>query len=127
MSGIDSTGKFLRQIAEQVSAIGRQSAPLAKAPVRAQAGRKGPPPSLQALVVQRVRAIGDEDPQRRRKAFRIFLESILSAELGGQLINDPAFHQMVDNVQQSMEANPELLPAIERAGDFLLASARKKG
>lgn len=131
MSSIDSTSQFLSKMAAQVTALARQ-APLKSGSDASQARARPPATGTtagadrQALIVQRVRAIADDDPQRRRKAFRIFLESVLSSELGGDLINDPAFHRLIDQVQQSMEANQELLPAIDRAGGFLLDSARRR-
>jgi hypothetical protein len=128
MSSIDSTGQFLNQIAEQVAALGRQS-PLQKrsgTPARSTRSGRSAAPDLQAVIARRVVAIAADDPQRRRKAFRIFLESILCSELGDDLVNDPAFHRLVDNVQQTMEANAELLPAMDRAGEFLLTRAQRK-
>ncbi|USX18330.1 hypothetical protein NHH82_20965 [Oxalobacteraceae bacterium OTU3REALA1] len=129
MSSIDSTGRFLDQIAAQVAALGRRSPLKTRAQAPAGAGAKGgraAPPDLQAVIAGRVLAIGADDPQRRRKAFRVFLEAILSTELGGDLINDPAFHRLIDKVQLSMEGNPELVPAMDRAGEFLLANAARK-
>lgn len=127
MSSIDSTGRFLTQMAEQVAALARQSPLKTRSGTPPRSTRPGQAaPDQQAVIAQRVMAIGADDPQRRRKAFRIFLESILSSELGGDLINDPAFHRLVDQVQRTMEGNAELLPAIDRAGAFLLDSARKK-
>jgi hypothetical protein len=68
-----------------------------------------------------VLVIDPDDPQRERKAFRIFLESVLLAELGDELINDPAFYQMVEDVQLQMEGDPELASAISQAAKLLLA------
>jgi hypothetical protein len=73
-----------------------------------------------------VLAISPDDPQRRRKAFRVFLESVLTAEMGTDLVNDPAFHRLVDDVQRTMEADTERAAAMERAGDFLLAQAQRR-
>jgi hypothetical protein len=54
-------------------------------PARGQASRSG------TLIAERVRALDPADPDRGRKAFRIFLESVLLAELGEELINDHGF------------------------------------
>ncbi|WP_211473825.1 hypothetical protein [Collimonas humicola] len=80
---------------------------------------------IAGLIAQRVLVIAPDDPQRERKAFRIFLESVLLAELGGELINDPAFYQMVEDVQQQMESDPGLASAVSQAARLLLAPQKK--
>jgi hypothetical protein len=72
------------------------------------------------LIGQRVKALDPDDPKRGKKAFRIFLESVLLAELGETLINDPDFYQMVDDVQQTMEQDPQIADAIGKAVSILL-------
>jgi len=78
---------------------------------------------ISATVSQRIRAIDTADPDRRRKAFRFFLEATLAAELGGELIDDPAFYRLVDEVQESMNQDTSLQPALIRATDELLLRA----
>ena len=77
------------------------------------------------LISQRVKALDPADPQRGRKAFRIFLESVLLNELGEELINDSAFYQMVDQVQQTMEQDQQIAAAIEKAVASLLDQQAK--
>ncbi|MFZ6747278.1 hypothetical protein ACO0LC_29050 [Undibacterium sp. JH2W] len=72
------------------------------------------------LIVKRVAGIPLEDPQRRRKAFRVFLESVLLDELGERLIADPRFFKMVEDIQNQMQTDPELATMIEKATDMLL-------
>ncbi|WP_332879679.1 hypothetical protein [Massilia sp. S19_KUP03_FR1] len=76
------------------------------------------------LLAERVRALDPLDPERGRKAFRIFLESVLLAELGEELINDPAFYTMVDQVQRTMESSPEIAAAMTTAVARLLEPTR---
>jgi hypothetical protein len=97
------------------SAAARASAPAAASPT-------GYAPDENLL--RRVAAIDPQDPQRRRKALRLFLESVLRREWGASLINDAGFHQLVATVQSQMESEPQLAAAIAAAGDELLA-ARK--
>lgn len=75
-----------------------------------------------SLINQRVTALDPDDPNRGRKSFRIFLESVLLVEFGEALINDPQFYQMVDEVQRTMEADPQIADAIDRAISSLLGS-----
>ncbi|HSV48029.1 MAG TPA: hypothetical protein VLJ58_19720 [Ramlibacter sp.] len=102
------------------------------APLRQRAGRRGAPAlaadapataastDLAGLVAQRIHSIGADDPQRERKAFRIFLETVLLSELGQDLVNDPSFQLMVDQVQSQMESDPELARATRQAAQALL-------
>jgi len=91
------------------------------------AGRESPPrpkktaePPAFTELLKRVANLTPDDPERERKAFRYFLEAALVSDLGANLINDPKFHQLVDIVQQRMEAQPELLAASQRAARLLL-------
>lgn len=80
---------------------------------------------LASVVARRVRAIDPADPDARGKAFHVFLESVLLAEFGEHLINDPAFHQLVENVQRQMAGNPELAGMMEKASAALLGQGSR--
>lgn len=75
---------------------------------------------MSRLIAVRIKALDPDDPKRGRKAFRIFLESVLLSELGEGLINDPQFYQMVDKIQDAMECDPRIQAAIEQAVAALL-------
>jgi hypothetical protein len=77
-----------------------------------------------SALMKRVQMIGPEDPERERKAFRAFLESMLLAELGESLINDAGFYEMVDHIHQQMESDPDLAAAIHEAAALLLGEKR---
>ena len=77
---------------------------------------------LTEVFARRVLEIDPHDTQRERKAFRVFLESVLLAEFGPRLMNDAGFHQLVDEVQQQMELDPELSVSIYEAATLLLSS-----
>lgn len=87
------------------------------------AGPQGARPDFLQLLGQRVRAIARDDPDRGRKTFRVFLESVLLAELGEELMNDPQFYRLVDDVQREMEGDEHLAASIEAAIAHLLAKA----
>ena len=72
-------------------------------------------------LTKRIQLISPDDSQRERKAFRALLEAMLLAELGESLINDAAFYQMVDHVQQQMESDPQIAKAIQEASMILLS------
>ena len=127
MPNIDSTSRFLSQIREQVSAAALQARTAqVQPPGSARSARASPRPTPQRVILQRVRTIDRDDPDRRKKAFRIFLESILADELGKDLLNDPAYHRIVEDVYGTMAGNAHLAPAINKAGEYLLQSAAKR-
>ncbi|MBI1890105.1 MAG: hypothetical protein HYS18_05635 [Burkholderiales bacterium] len=79
--------------------------------------------NLEALIGQRIKAIDRTDPQRGRKAFRIFLESIFLSQFGEHLINDPKFYQLIEGIQSSMEADPEIGKMVDQAIQHLLSAS----
>jgi hypothetical protein len=78
---------------------------------------------MDAWVRQRVATLSQDDPQRKRKTFRIFLESVLLQEFGSKFIGDSGFDQLVEQVLQYMESDPALSAAIEQAAQALLAES----
>jgi hypothetical protein len=77
---------------------------------------------LQQMVALRVRALSPNDPQRERKAFRLFLESVLVQSFGRDRLDDKGLEQMVDTVLQRMEGDPQLHAALREAGSLLLSA-----
>ncbi|GAB7541622.1 hypothetical protein [Cupriavidus sp. 8B] len=125
MSSIDPTSKLLAHIREHALAWQRQMPGRTggAAPARARSS-PGNTDDLLTQVAQAVVAISPDDPQGRRRAFRVYLGSVLGREFGVHLINDPGFDDLVGRVLDSMEVNPELRAAMDRAGDLLLQTAR---
>jgi hypothetical protein len=77
----------------------------------------------QSWVTQQVKHLLPDDPRNKRKAFRIFLESILGQEFGSELIGSGSFNQLVGQVLVQMEGDPELVLAMDEAGKELLLEA----
>lgn len=119
---IDGIGRLAQLIQQRTAAGGRagSTGKAGKATCANGASKSAEPPAFTELV-SRVGALNPDDPARERKAFRYFLEAALLSDLGTNLINDPKFHQLVDVVQQRMEAQPDLLAASRRAARLLLA------
>lgn len=121
MTRIDPADRLAAVIRSQVSALRRSPRP--------DAGKKAPGKSrmtqdFASLVAQRAGVIDAGDPQRHRKVFKIFLESVLIAELGEELLNDPAFHAMVEHIQQQMENDADLASSMQAAAATLLSEKR---
>jgi len=122
MPSIDPTGQLVAIIRQQVASArsGPLGRPLAEKNSRAERAKNGER-QLSELIAQRVRSIDPDEPNSGRKAFRVFLESVLLKEFGIELINDPAFYRLIDEVQCSMESEASLIPRIEEAGRLLLS------
>jgi len=97
-----------------------------RAPARASAARGAQTHAAEAgalPLAQRIAAIDRSDPDRRRKAVRVVLEAELARSFGLNVLNDPVFPQMVDAVQDQMQADPQTGAAVHALGDLLLAGA----
>lgn len=116
MTTIDPRQQLAAALQAQVAQVRRQ-----KAVDRADPARAPARPDALALA-QLVRAIDVNDPQRRQKAVRVFLESAFAREFGGDLLNDPAFPGMVDAVQAQMAGDAQTAAAVNALGDLLLAA-----
>jgi hypothetical protein len=77
--------------------------------------------SLEQLLLRRLRSIGADDPDRKQKVFRAFLEANLLAEFGEQLANAPEFGQMVSEVQAQMQGDERLTAAIDEVVKTMLS------
>ena len=124
MTRIDSSARLAELIRLQSEALRDPSSRSSAAKRKNDPAAASSAARLSAVVSRRVRAIDADDPDRRRKAFRVFLESVLLAELGNALINDPAFYQVVEQVHAHMAADPELSRAMDDAAGHLLEAAR---
>jgi hypothetical protein len=125
MTRIDSTARIAELIRRQADALreaARRPAPAAGGEADAAPG--GVAARLGEVIARRIRSIDADDPQRRQKAFRIFLESVLLAELGESLINDAGFYQLAEQVQQQMASDADLQRAMDDAADRLLGAGK---
>jgi hypothetical protein len=127
MTNIDSTSRFLMGLQQQVSATVQRARVGKAAPART--GQKTGDTAVrdrQGLVLERIKAIPEDDPLRRRKAFRVYLESVLADELGMELLADPAYHGIVERVHAAMDGDSAIAASLEQAGDYLLRAARER-
>jgi len=125
MTRIDATQALAALIRRQVESMARQPNPrtggqTTSNSMRATTARE----DLASVVARRVRALDPAGPDARRKAFRVFLEATLAAKFGESLMNDPAFHLLVDDVQERMSEQPELARWMDLASQALLEDQR---
>ncbi|BBB70233.1 hypothetical protein UNDYM_5980 (plasmid) [Undibacterium sp. YM2] len=126
MSGINSVSQIVTllrtQMVKKVRPASKPAGTL-KSPTIKKDGKQKKleaPGRIEELISLRVKAINPDDPKKGKKAFRIFLESVLLSELGENLVNDPGFYQMVSDIQDAMEADPQILEVINKAVADLL-------
>jgi hypothetical protein len=121
MTRIDSSASLIARIQAQL----RSAASLP--PFQKEVAGKGlrrpteASPDLTARVVQRVALIDKKDPDRERKALRIFFEAVLLNEFGPALAQDHRLHDMLDHIQSQFGTDPQLACAASEAAHQLLA------
>ena len=122
-SAIGSVAQLVKVIQTQLAARTQGAGTMTKrqAPAGTPLADRYAQENLGSLIELRVRQIGRDDPQRGRKAFRVFLEAVLLSHFGEGLMNDPRFFQMVDDIQLAMEADAGCRDLVGRAIEQLLA------
>jgi hypothetical protein len=73
------------------------------------------PQDLAGVLAERVQQIPVDDPKYKRKVFRVFLDSIFTAEFGDSFATDLRFGEMIESVQQQMEVDPTLNAMVDEA------------
>src|SRR3569832_775692 len=127
MATIDPASKLASLIRSQVGAMRTRAGSLLPSPPRGstkQPDARGVS-DVASLVAHRVKGIDPSDPDRRRKAFRIFLEAVLISELGNNVASDPEFVVMADAVQARMEADPDAAQVAAQAAEIVLKHAAR--
>lgn len=61
--------------------------------------------TLKTRVRERICSIDPDDAHRTKKANRIFLESVLLFEFGNELMDDPTFYMLLEDIQSLMESD----------------------
>ncbi|CAM3548938.1 hypothetical protein [Paracidovorax anthurii] len=127
MTRIDPTARLGALIKTQMETMGRAQAapPPPRPPTMAPAREKPATAKSREQMLARLSGIGADDPDRRRRAFRIFLETTLSETFGPQLQDDPGFGDLVDRVMEQMQEDPSLSQACDAAADVLLTQPRQ--
>lgn len=125
MSPIDPLGPLLQQIRASALARERRAESTHGSPAAEDPGASRAEHGNAWLdgVLGAVAAIPAEDPQRRRKAFRAYLEGVLAREFAIAAPAGPEFQALVDQVHGSLDANPRLRSALDAAADHLIERA----
>jgi hypothetical protein len=94
-----------RQIAESARRLDVRGKP-SKAPDTV--GARPPLQDVKRRIKERLEAIPGNDPDRTRKAQRVFIEAVLTWEFGDTLLLDQRFEEMMDRVQEGLAAAPNV-------------------
>lgn len=99
-----------RQMAQNLERMRGSSQPAgAAAPAPSPASSAPRPAStLRQAVARRIKSVDPDDPRYLEKATLVFVESVLLAEFGEAGVNDPAFRDLVSQVQSAMLADAEM-------------------
>jgi hypothetical protein len=124
MSSISQIDQILRAIRAQTVALPKPRGETVRAD-RADRSGLSKQPDIPAFVASRVQAIARDDPQRRRRAFRAFLEGVLLSMFGAKIFEERAFQEVLDKTQAAMEGDSQLSAAVDQTGDLLLAEAHR--
>jgi hypothetical protein len=76
------------------------------------------------LAAERIRSIRADDPQRRSKALRVFLECVMQQAFGAEAVHDPNFAPMLQAVEQQMRDDPQVSAAADALARVLLGETK---
>jgi hypothetical protein len=122
MSTIDPNQRLASVLRAKVSALRERTSSGGTGPAASAASQQRVAQQGAGVMAQRISRIDAADPDRRQKAVRIYLEAELTREFGSELLNDPAFPQMLDAIQHQMQGDAQTSAAVQALGDLLLAS-----
>lgn len=119
MNPISPIDRLLQSV--RAKAVDRHArAPDAHTPTDARTPRPGAAAAVH--IAQRIGSIARDDPDRRPRAFRAFLEASLLDLFDEPALADPAFQVLIDRTQRALADDAGLATAIERVVDVLLAA-----
>ncbi len=133
MTRIDAAAALGALLKSQLEVTARATAGSANAPATEQRAQKGKDQAkaetrgalqLEPQMVRRVREISEKDPERRRKVFRVFLESVLLKQLGFSTAADADFIRLVDRVMHEIDSDAALRESSLVAADVLIQQCR---
>ena len=103
-----------RQMAANLERLGQSGKLTGKAGPLSGTPSQRVQPTVQQAMARRIRSIAPDDPGFLEKATLVFVESVLLAEFGEKLLNDPAFRDLAAQVQSAMISNAEIREDLRR-------------
>ena len=119
---VDRIGSLTRAIATLRKSLDAPSAAALKRPAGSPAQpQRQPHDGMQAAqshvgtLASRLAVLRRDDPQRTRKALRLFIEAVLLDELGGEFILSAEFERLVDRSLSAIEKDESLRDTLTQA------------
>ena len=122
MTTIDPSSQVALALQSQIAAMKERARAKGSSPGQAGSTNER---AISGTFAQKMQGIAPDDPHRRQKAVRFFLQAELVREFGDALINDPQFGAMLDAVQGQMAQDEMPAAAVTALGDLLLAGKVK--
>jgi len=69
---------------------------------------------LEKRLLDRIKALDPNDPDKTKKTSYIFVQTILTWELGEKLLEDPNFHELVEKVSNLIQSNTGLRNSLDK-------------
>lgn len=73
--------------------------------------------SIKLKIIHAVKAIDTQDSKKNQKAIEIFVENVLLWQFGEDLINDPNFKHLVDEVSLALSNESSILDQLNKFVD----------
>jgi hypothetical protein len=109
-----------RQMAANLERLGQSGKPAGQAGALSGTPSQRVQPTVRQAMARRIRSIDPDDPGFLEKAALVFVESVLLAEFGEKLLNDPEFRDLATQVQSAMISNTEIRDDLQRLTQQIL-------
>ena len=116
MQPVDNVAHAMRLLRKQM-AENLARLPGSKSGSKPGATAAKPATTLPDDVARRIKALDANDERYSDNVASVFVESVLAAEFGEALINDPQFRDLTQQVRSAMQANGELIDKLDQLAD----------
>ena len=69
---------------------------------------------LEKRLLDRIKAVDPNDPDKAKKTSHIFVQTILTWELGEKLLDDPNFHELIERVSDLIQSDTGLRNSLDK-------------
>lgn len=110
MDPINRLNRLLETLRQQIAESARRSDTSRTQTSPSQSGNgavKLALPELRRRIQDRIQGVEPTTPEGQRQAKRLFLESVLVWEFGDNLLLDKQYQHMLDNIQATIESDPD--------------------
>jgi len=97
-----------RQLSENIDKLRRSGKLPARGPAGPARGTASGAQALESLLAQRLAGLDRRTPEGLSAATRAFVEAALITEFGQELLADPGFGALLEDIAASLRADPEV-------------------